>query len=66
MKYILALLFVTLPTISHAYGGGGSGTGQIPSVVCYVNGESIGTLALTDCQRKKSSAPVIKDIQKKQ
>jgi len=56
MKYIIAVLFVVLPTLTYAYGGGGSGTGGIPSVACYVDGENIGILAFTDCQRKKGDA----------
>jgi len=52
MKYILAVICVALPAMSFAHGGG---TGGIPSIPCYVDGENIGTMEITECQRKKGT-----------
>ncbi|CAM4166936.1 hypothetical protein ACPV5L_03880 [Vibrio astriarenae] len=55
MKIILTMLLLAVSTLSFASSMAGRGSTGIPTVPCYVSGEFIGTMPITECERKEGS-----------
>ncbi|WP_394244891.1 hypothetical protein [Vibrio astriarenae] len=55
MKFTLTLLLLAVSTLSFASSMAGRGSTGIPTVPCYVSGDYIGTMPITECERKDGS-----------